>query len=141
MTLGGTSAGVTAGRLAAAAPKLRILILEAGIWTKDMLKYIQPGRYITHLLQPTTAVTHHVARPSEHLGGRSAIVQSGWCVGGGSSVNFVLYNRPSASDFDDWASEYDNPGWSSKELVPLLQKVSKLPVEVRIYRPILYVLM
>lgn len=56
-------------------------------------------------------------------------------------MNFVLYNRPSASDFDDWASEYDNPGWSSKELVPLLQKVSKLSVEVRIYRPILYVLM
>ncbi len=133
VSLGGTSAGVAAGRLAAAAPKLRILLLEAGPLTKDMPEHVQPGRYITHLVPTTTTITHNVAKPSEYLGGRSVIVQSGRCVGGGSSVNFVLYNRPSASDFDDWANEYNNPGWSSKELIPLLQKVkSTLLVRIRL---------
>ncbi|KAF4563892.1 hypothetical protein EYR36_003136 [Pleurotus pulmonarius] len=126
---GGASAGVAAGRLAAAAPKLRILLLEAGPLTKDMPEHVQPGRYITHLVPTTTTITHNVAKPSEYLGGRSAIVQSGRCVGGGSSVNFVLYNRPSASDFDDWATVYDNPGWSSKDMIPLLQKVETYEVD------------
>ncbi|KAJ8489460.1 hypothetical protein ONZ45_g13566 [Pleurotus djamor] len=127
---GGTCAGVAAGRLAAASPSLRILVLEAGPTTKDMPEHVQPGRYITHLAPTTTTITHNVATPSEYLGGRSAIIQTGRCVGGGSSVNFVLYNRPAASDFDDWANEYNNPGWSSKELIPLLQKARVETYEV-----------
>jgi len=41
-------------------------------------------------------------------------------LGGGSSVNFMIYNRASASDFDDWNTE----GWRFKDLKPLLKKVN-----------------
>lgn len=34
-----------------------------------------------------------------------------------------MYTRASASDYDDWEKLYDNPGWGSKDLVPLLEKV------------------
>lgn len=37
----------------------------------------------------------------------------------------MLYNRPAASDFDDWEKDYHNPGWSSKDLIPLLEKVGR----------------
>ncbi|KDR68518.1 hypothetical protein GALMADRAFT_256740 [Galerina marginata CBS 339.88] len=84
---GGTSACITAGRLAAADPTLKIL-----------------------------------CQPSEALLGRSPLVPSGRAVGGGSNVNFVVYTRASASDYDDWETKYGNKGWSSKHIIPLLKK-------------------
>jgi alcohol oxidase len=35
----------------------------------------------------------------------------------------MMYTRPAASDYDDWETVYKNPGWGSKELIPLLKKV------------------
>jgi choline dehydrogenase-like flavoprotein len=35
----------------------------------------------------------------------------------------MVYMRPSASDYDDWETVYQNPGWGSKDLIPLLRKV------------------
>ena len=37
----------------------------------------------------------------------------------------MMYTRPSASDYDDWETVYQNPGWGSKDLIPLLRKVRK----------------
>ncbi|KAI0301549.1 alcohol oxidase-like protein [Multifurca ochricompacta] len=33
-----------------------------------------------------------------------------------------MYTRASASDYDDWEKVYGNPGWGSKDLIPLLKK-------------------
>jgi choline dehydrogenase-like flavoprotein len=38
----------------------------------------------------------------------------------------MIYMRPSASDYDDWETLYKNPGWGSKDLIPLLRKVRKV---------------
>jgi hypothetical protein len=43
-----------------------------------------------------------------------------WCAG---SNLVMMYTRASASDYDDWETEYQNPGWGSKDLIPLLAKV------------------
>lgn len=34
-----------------------------------------------------------------------------------------MYTRASASDYDDWENVHGNPGWGSKDLIPLLEKV------------------
>lgn len=120
---GGTAACIAAGRLASAFPDLSILVLESGPTTKDKKEHLQPGQYFTHLMPTSSTVQFYVSKPSEHLGGRCIVIPSGRCIGGGSSVNFMVYNRPAASDFDDWETEFRNPAWSSKELIPLLQKV------------------
>ncbi|KAJ6617578.1 GMC oxidoreductase-domain-containing protein [Mycena sp. CBHHK59/15] len=126
---GGTAACITASRLAAAFPDLTILVLESGPTTKDKMEHIQPGQFITHLAPTSKTMQFYTAKPSEYLAGRSLVVPSGRCIGGGSSVNFMMYNRPSASDFDDWETEYENPGWSSKELIPLLQKAETYEID------------
>lgn len=36
----------------------------------------------------------------------------------------MMYTRAAASDYDDWESVYENPGWGSNDLIPLLKKVS-----------------
>lgn len=121
--IGGTAAGVIAGRLAAADPGLRILILEAGPPTKDLPVHVQPARYLTHLAPTSSTVRFYVGRESEYLGGRRPIVPVGACLGGGSSVNFTMYTRASPSDYDDWNSVYKNEGWGYDDLLPLFKKV------------------
>ncbi|KAA8915057.1 putative choline dehydrogenase [Sphaerosporella brunnea] len=58
------------------------------------------------------------ANPSEHLLGRAPIVPCANILGGGSSINFMMYTRASASDYDDFRT----PGWTTKELLPLMRK-------------------
>lgn len=120
---GGTSGCVVASRLAAADPSLSILVLEAGPPTREDLAHIQPARFLTHLQANSTTVKFNVGKESEDLGGRAPVVPCGQCLGGGSSVNFTMYNRPSASDFDDWENVHGNPGWGSHDIIPLLQKM------------------
>ncbi|TRM70282.1 alcohol oxidase-like protein [Schizophyllum amplum] len=120
---GGTTACVAAGRLAAADPSLKILILEAGGQTKGLDAHILPYRYYSHLNLANGTISSTASVPSAAVGGRPAAVLSGRCVGGGSSVNGTMYARPSASDFDDWKNIYENAGWGSADLTPLFSKM------------------
>ncbi|KAH9481245.1 Alcohol oxidase [Psilocybe cubensis] len=119
---GGASACVTAGRLADADPTLRILVLEAGSHSKDLFYHVQPGRFFSNILTGKPVLSFHVGQGGKGTGERFHIVPSGRAVGGGSSINFLMYTRPAASDFDDWETVHGNKGWSSKEIIPLLKK-------------------
>ncbi|KAJ7031361.1 GMC oxidoreductase-domain-containing protein [Mycena alexandri] len=127
---GGTTACVVAGRLAAADPSLKILIIEAGKHTKDISTHTQPARYFTNLTTGGDTFTFHVAKPSESLGNRPCIIPSGKGVGGGSCVNFMMYTRASPSDYDDWEN-FDNPGWGSKDLIPLSNKAETVEPNIK----------
>ncbi|KAI0265986.1 alcohol oxidase-like protein [Gloeopeniophorella convolvens] len=119
---GGAAACIIAGRLATADANLRILILEAGPTTFNDLSHRQPARFIHHISPGSRTVRVHASTPTAALGGRSAFVPTGQCLGGGGSVNFAMYTRASASDYDDWERVYRNPGWGSQDLIPLLRK-------------------
>ncbi|KAF8262158.1 alcohol oxidase-like protein [Lactarius quietus] len=120
---GGTAACVVAGRLAAADPNLRVLLLEAGPTTYNNPAHTVPLNFLSHLAPDSRTVRTHVSQPSAALGGRTTAVQCGQCFGGGGSINIMVYARPSASDYDDWETVYQNPGWGSKDLLPLLRKI------------------
>ena len=102
--LGGATACVAAGRLIAADPHLKVLviialsiratggtndlqILEAGPHTQDVKQHVQPAKYRTHLDPNSKTVTFNQAKPSPSLLGKAPIVPCGHAVGGGSSVN------------------------------------------------------
>ncbi|KAF9219456.1 alcohol oxidase [Gyrodon lividus] len=119
---GGTTACVIAGRLTAADPSLKILIVESGQHSRDLPIHVQPCQFVANLAPTSTTVSFQVGRPSEYLNGRAPILQCGRSVGGGSTVNFMVYTRGAASDYDDWA-EFGNEGWSLKDLLPLMKKI------------------
>ncbi|RDX47581.1 alcohol oxidase-like protein [Lentinus brumalis] len=126
---GGTSGCVVAGRLAAADPTLSILVIEAGPPTRNDDLHTQPARYRYHLRPETTTIKFHTAHESAALGGRAPVVPCGQCVGGGSSVNFTMYTRAAASDYDEWDTVHGNRGWSSGDLLPYLRKCETFEVE------------
>ncbi|EPQ54594.1 alcohol oxidase-like protein [Gloeophyllum trabeum ATCC 11539] len=119
---GGTAGCVLASRLSTAEPSLKILVLEAGPHTRNDLFHVQPARYLHHLRPDSTTIKFYTAKHSEELLGRQLVVPCGQCLGGGSSVNFTMYTRASASDYDDWETKYGNAGWGSNDLIPLLKK-------------------
>ena len=80
-----------AGRLAAADPSLRLLVLEAGPHTRGLDAHRQPARYSTHLHPNSKTATFNVSKPIEELGGRTVVIPSPHCVGGGSSINCMSF--------------------------------------------------
>ncbi|KAF8830663.1 hypothetical protein HHX47_DHR2000840 [Lentinula edodes] len=98
---GGTAACIIAGRLVQADSSLKILVIEAGPHSFNLHNHVQPARYLNSLVQGHTVTVHNSVH-NEALGGRSVSVPSGCCVGGGSAVNFMIYTRAAASDYDDW---------------------------------------
>ena len=64
-------------------------------------------------------MSFHVGPKSPYLGDRSAVVPTARILGGGSSVNMLMYSRGQRSDFDSWAT----PGWSTNDLLPFMKKV------------------
>lgn len=84
---GGTAACVIAGRLAAADANLRILLLEEGPTTYNDPAHTEPLNFLSHLVPGSRTARAHVTQPSAALGGRSTIVPTGQCLGGGGSIN------------------------------------------------------
>ncbi|KAF5341756.1 hypothetical protein D9611_001815 [Ephemerocybe angulata] len=129
---GGATGCVIAGKLAAANAGLKVLILEAGPHSLNVDTHIQPVRYIANLMSPnksSKSFTLHVSQPSEAVANRRIVVPAGSVLGGGSSVNFMVYTRAAASDYDCWEKIHQNPGWGSKDLIPLLKEIETYTLE------------
>ncbi|KAI5781399.1 alcohol oxidase [Geopyxis carbonaria] len=115
---GGSCGCVVAGRLANLDPKLKVLLIEAGESNLNNPWVYRPGIYPRNMKLDSKTASFYHSRPSEHLLGRRAIVPCANVLGGGSSINFMMYTRASASDYDDFRTE----GWTTKDLLPLMRK-------------------
>ncbi|KAI9372825.1 GMC oxidoreductase-domain-containing protein [Aspergillus egyptiacus] len=115
---GGSSGCVPAGRLANLDHNLSVLLIEAGENNLNNPWVYRPGIYPVNMKLDSKTASFYHSRPSEHLDGRQAIVPCANVLGGGSSINFMMYTRASASDYDDFQAK----GWTTEELLPLMKK-------------------
>ncbi|OQU95094.1 hypothetical protein CLAIMM_01350 isoform 1 [Cladophialophora immunda] len=115
---GGSSGCVPAGRLANLDHNLQVLLIEAGESNLNNPWVYRPGIYPRNMKLDSKTATFYYSRPSEWLDGRRAVVPCAHILGGGSSINFMMYTRASASDYDDFQTK----GWTTKELIPLMRK-------------------
>ncbi|KAH7243896.1 hypothetical protein MRS44_017054 [Fusarium solani] len=116
---GGTAACVVAGRLAEADPSLSILVIERGQDNRGVQNIENPVFFLDHLLPTSTTAIFYQSNKADQLAGREVIVPSGGTLGGGSSINFMMYTRAQRSDLDSWKT----PGWSADELLPFMKKL------------------
>lgn len=123
IVLGGTAGCIVAGRLATADPNLSILVIERGQDNYNVPNITNPALFLSHLLPTSKTAIFYQGNKASQLGDREPIVPSGGTLGGGSSINFMMYTRGQRSDFDAWAT----PGWSADELFPYLKKVCRVP--------------
>jgi len=116
---GGTAGCIVAGRLAEEDPSLSILVIEGGANNKDVAHIVNPAFYLQNLLPTTKTALFYKSNKSKQLADRECIVPCGGTLGGGSSINFMMYTRAQRSDFDSW----NTPGWSADEMWPFLKKL------------------
>ncbi|EUC40109.1 GMC oxidoreductase [Bipolaris oryzae ATCC 44560] len=115
---GGSCGCVVAGRLANLDHNLQVLLIEAGENNLNNPWVFRPGIYPRNMKLDSKTASFYYSRPSEWLDGRRAVVPCAHILGGGSSINFMMYTRASASDYDDFQAK----GWTTKELLPLMKK-------------------
>ena len=117
---GGSSACVVAARLVTEG-KARVLLLERGPAKANPIMHF-PAGYMKFLAKDTYLAMHKT-KPQPQLDGRGPIVPQGKVLGGGSTVNAMVYMRGQAADFDRWNALISPPGandsaWSYQDMLP-----------------------
>ncbi|MAU20732.1 MAG: sorbosone dehydrogenase [Martelella sp.] len=113
---GGSSACVVAAGLVKCGAS--VLVLERGPAKANPIMHF-PAGYMKFLAKDTYLAMHATA-PQPQLDGRGPIVPQGRVLGGGSTVNAMVYMRGQAADFDHWnemVTEGDD-AWSYRDLLP-----------------------
>lgn len=113
---GGTSGCVIAGRLAEAGRK--VLLLESGRDDKTAFIHM-PGGFVR--LFSSDRVVAYQTTPQSNAGSRAFFVPQANTLGGGSSVNAMIYIRGSAEDYDEW-KRLGCDGWGWDDVLPVFKK-------------------
>ncbi|KAH5212661.1 hypothetical protein HBI62_191480 [Parastagonospora nodorum] len=116
---GGTAACVVAARLADADPKTSILVIEQGPNNFDVPTIVHPALFMSGLMPTSDATLFYQGNTESQLNDRQLIVPSGGTLGGGSSINLMMYSRAQRVDFDSWKT----PGWATEEMIPYLKRL------------------
>ncbi|KAH8648627.1 alcohol oxidase-like protein [Xylariales sp. PMI_506] len=116
---GGTAGCIIAARLSDADPDLVIMVIEGGPDNFNMPTVVHPGLFLSHLAPGSKTAHFYKGNKSPSTADRDIFVPAGSVLGGGSSINFLIYSRAKNGDFDSW----NTPGWSAKDMVPYLKKL------------------
>ena len=110
---GGSSGCVTANKLVNNNAKV-LLIEEGGDYTNPFLK--MPAGFIP-MLDGSPYHRFHKTIPQEQLNGRQHEIAQGKILGGGSSINGMVYMRGRPSDYKSWEKEIEDDLWSWDNLL------------------------
>lgn len=117
IVIGGGSGGcVVANRLAKAGKE--VLLLEEGPADNSMFVHI-PATFIRVIGTDRTFI--YRSKASSELEGRATTIPQGRTLGGGSSVNAMVYIRGQAEDYNDWAKS-GCAGWEWENVLPVFKR-------------------
>lgn len=116
---GGGSAGCVLANRLSEDPQTRVVLLEAG-GSADGFWNRMPSGGMTRLGKPDYDWCL-MTEPDPSLNGRQGFWSAGRMLGGGSSVNGMIYIRGDRSDYNGWV-EMGCAGWSWDEVFPYFLK-------------------
>jgi choline dehydrogenase len=115
----GSSGSVVARRLAEN-PDVTVLLLEAG-GSDDVPSVMEAGQWHTNLGSDRDWAFQ--AQPNQHLNGRSIPMNMGKVLGGGSSINVMVWARGHKNDWDYFASQTGDPAWSYESVLNIYRRI------------------
>jgi choline dehydrogenase len=115
----GSSGSVVAGRLAED-PDISVLLLEAG--PDDDVATVMRADHFGMDLGGERDWTF-VAQPSPHVNGRAIPMNMGKVLGGGSSINGMMWARGHQSDWDYFAAESGDSAWNYESVLGIYRRI------------------
>jgi choline dehydrogenase-like flavoprotein len=111
----GSSGSVVARRLAES-PDVSVLLLEAG-GDDDVPDVMEAGRWPMNLGSERDWGFKY--EPNPYINGRSIHLAAGKVLGGGSSINVMVWARGHKSDWDNFATESGDEAWSYESVLKI----------------------
>ncbi|KAF5353335.1 hypothetical protein D9756_008081 [Leucocoprinus leucothites] len=119
----GAGGSVVANRLSEN-PSWNILVIEAGRFNEGFQDELIKIPFIASKASPETCFTwNYTTVPQAALNNRKIPFPEGYVLGGGSSINFMVYTRCSKDDYDAFARMAGDDGWSWDRILPYAYKV------------------
>jgi len=115
----GSSGSVVASRLAEN-PAVSVLLLEAG-GDDDVPSVTDARQWVTNI--GSQRYWQFKAEPNPHLNGRTISMGMGKALGGGSSINAMIWARGHKSDWDFFASETGDPAWGYESVLDIYRHI------------------
>ncbi|KAA0094140.1 GMC family oxidoreductase [Mycolicibacterium sp. P1-18] len=117
---GAGSSGSVISRRLAEDPAATVLLVEAG-GDDDVDDVTDPGLWTANLGSERDWA--FIAEPNAHLNGRSLPMSMGKVLGGGSSVNLMVWARGHRADWDFFASEAGDEAWNYASVLDVYRSV------------------
>lgn len=117
---GAGSAGSVIARRLADNPACSVLLIEAGP-DDEAESVLKPSLWPTNL--GSDRDWGFQAEPNPHLDGRALSMSMGKGLGGGSSVNVMVWARGHRSDWDHFAAETGDAGWSYRSVLDIYRGI------------------
>jgi choline dehydrogenase len=115
----GSSGSVVARRLAEN-PSVDVLLVEAG-GTDNVPSVMDPAQWPANIGSERDWKFH--AEPNPNLNGRAIPMSMGKVLGGGSSINVMVWARGHRSDWDFFAAESDDPAWGYESVLEIYRNI------------------
>jgi len=97
---------------------VKVLLLEAGGTDKDLFIRMPAG--VPRVIGSKTWA--YETEPEPNAGNRRISVAQGRVLGGGSSVNGMIYMRGQREDYDAWERDHGCTGWGFESVLPYFRK-------------------
>ncbi|TDL17530.1 GMC oxidoreductase [Rickenella mellea] len=125
--IGAGAAGCVLASRLSEDPNVTVLLIEAGGGHEAQLFSRIPIAFSK--IFRTAADWTYFTTPQSNMSNRSLYWPRGKMVGGSTSINAMMYQHCSPSDFDEWA-KLGAKGWGYKDMAPFFRKTEKFTPHV-----------
>lgn len=117
---GGGAGAALAGRLSEN-PRFNVLLIEAGPDNEGREDLMMPSKNL-EIQTDKSLIWNWWSTPQTGVNDRSIEYKSGHVLGGGTSINGMVYTRGADDDYDLWGKHAKDRSWSWRGLSPYIRK-------------------